>query len=36
MVSITQQIYRSGPVGHLIASLLFGIAEIAWQYAKER
>jgi len=26
----------SGPVGHLIASLLFGIAEIELQHAKER
>ncbi len=33
---MTQQIDLSGPVGHLIASLLFGIAEIELQHAKER
>jgi DNA invertase Pin-like site-specific DNA recombinase len=32
----TQQIDLSGPVGHMIASLLFGIAEIELQHAKER
>ena len=36
VISITQQIDLSGPVGHLIASLLFGIAEIELQHAKER
>jgi DNA invertase Pin-like site-specific DNA recombinase len=36
IISVTQQIDLSGPVGHLIASRLFGIAEIEWQYAKER
>jgi DNA invertase Pin-like site-specific DNA recombinase len=36
VVSITQQIDLSGPVGHMIASLLFGIAEIELQHAKER
>ena len=36
VIAITQQIDLSGPVGHLIASLLFGIAEIEWQHAKER
>ena len=36
VIAITQQIDLSGPVGHLIASLLFGIAEIELQYAKER
>jgi DNA invertase Pin-like site-specific DNA recombinase len=36
VIAITQQIDLSGPVGNLIASLLFGIAEIEWQHAKER
>ncbi|MGH7238611.1 MAG: recombinase family protein [Candidatus Saccharimonadales bacterium] len=36
VVSITQQIDLSGTVGHLIASLLFGVAEIELQHAKER
>lgn len=36
VVSITQQIDLSGTVGHLIASLLFGIAEIELQHSKER
>jgi DNA invertase Pin-like site-specific DNA recombinase len=36
IIAITQHIDRSGPVGHLIASLLFGIAEIELQHAKER
>ena len=36
VVAVTQQIDLSGPVGHLIASLLFGIAEIELQHAKER
>src|SRR5215831_7146932 len=36
MIAVTQQIDLSGPVGHLIASLLFGIAEIELQHAKER
>jgi DNA invertase Pin-like site-specific DNA recombinase len=36
IISITQQVDMSGPVGHLIASLLFGIAEIELQHAKER
>jgi DNA invertase Pin-like site-specific DNA recombinase len=36
VVAITQQIDLSGPVGHLIASLLFGIAEIELQHLKER
>lgn len=36
VVSITQQIDLSGAVGKLIASLLFGIAEIELQHAKER
>ena len=36
VIAITQQIDLSGPVGHLIASLLFGIAEIELLHAKER
>jgi DNA invertase Pin-like site-specific DNA recombinase len=36
VISITQQIDLSGPVGNLIASLLFGIAEIELQHSKER
>ena len=36
IIAITQQIDLSGPVGHLIVSLLFGIAEIELQHAKER
>ncbi len=36
VVSVTQQIDLSGPVGHLIASVLFGIAEIEREYIRER
>jgi DNA invertase Pin-like site-specific DNA recombinase len=36
VIAVTQHIDLSGPVGHLIASLLFGIAEIELQHAKER
>lgn len=36
VVSVTQQIDLSGTVGHLIASLLFGIAEMELQHSKER
>ena len=36
VIAITQQIDLTGPVGNLIASLLFGIAEIELQHAKER
>jgi len=36
IVSIIQQIDLSGTVGHLIASLLFGIAEIELQHTRER
>jgi DNA invertase Pin-like site-specific DNA recombinase len=36
VIAVTQEIDLSGPVGHLIASLLFGIAEIELQHAKER
>jgi DNA invertase Pin-like site-specific DNA recombinase len=36
VVSVTQQIDLSGTVGHLIASLLFGLAEMEYQHIKER
>lgn len=36
VIAITQQIDLSGPVGNLIASLLFGIAEIELHHSKER
>lgn len=36
VIAITQQIDLSGPVGQLIASMLFGIAAIELQHAKER
>jgi DNA invertase Pin-like site-specific DNA recombinase len=36
VIAITQQIDLTGPVGNFIASLLFGIAEIELQHAKER
>jgi len=36
VIAVTQQIDLTGPVGNLIASLLFGIAEIELQHAKER
>jgi DNA invertase Pin-like site-specific DNA recombinase len=36
VISVTQQIDLSGPAGHLIASLLFGIAEMEWQNIRER
>jgi DNA invertase Pin-like site-specific DNA recombinase len=36
LIAITQQIDLSRPVGNLIASLLFGFAEIELQHSKER
>lgn len=36
VIAVTQQIDLSGPVGNLIASLLFGIAEIELHHSKER
>jgi DNA invertase Pin-like site-specific DNA recombinase len=36
VIAITQQIDLGGAVGNLIASLLFGIAEIELQHSKER
>jgi DNA invertase Pin-like site-specific DNA recombinase len=36
VISITQQIDLSGPVGQMIAAVLFGIGQIELQYSKER
>lgn len=36
VVSVTQQIDLSGTVGHLVAGVLFAIAEIELQHSKER
>ena len=36
VIAVTQQIDLSGPVGHMIASLLFGIAEIELHHTRER
>jgi DNA invertase Pin-like site-specific DNA recombinase len=36
VIAVTQQVDLTGPVGHLIASLLFGIAEMELQHSKER
>src|SRR5215472_6807948 len=36
VIAVTQQIDLSGPLGEMIASLLFGIAEIELQHSKER
>jgi DNA invertase Pin-like site-specific DNA recombinase len=36
LIAVTQQIDLGGPVGNLIASLLFGIAEIELQHTRER
>lgn len=36
VVAVTQQIDLSGPVGHMVASVLFGLAEIEWEYRRER
>ncbi len=36
VVSITQQIDISGPVGRMIASVMFGLAEIELEYRRER
>src|SRR5260370_32925773 len=35
VIAVTQQIDLNGPVGHLIASLLFGSAEIELHHAEE-
>jgi hypothetical protein len=36
VIAVTQQIDLSGSIGHMIASLLFGIAEIELHHTKER
>jgi DNA invertase Pin-like site-specific DNA recombinase len=36
VIAVTQQIDLSGPLGHMIASLLFGIAEIELHHTRER
>jgi DNA invertase Pin-like site-specific DNA recombinase len=36
VVSVTQQIDLAGTVGHLVAGVLFALADIAWQQVKER
>ncbi len=36
VVSVTQQIDLSGTIGHLVAGVLFAIAEIELQHVKER
>ena len=36
MVSVTQQIDLSGAVGRVVASVLFGLAEIESEYRRER
>jgi DNA invertase Pin-like site-specific DNA recombinase len=36
VVAVTQQIDLSGPVGRLVASVLFGLAEIETEYRRER
>lgn len=36
VIAVTQAIDLSGPVGQMIASVLFGVAEIELQHAKER
>jgi DNA invertase Pin-like site-specific DNA recombinase len=36
VVSVTQQIDLSGAVGHMVASVMFGLAEIELEYRRER
>jgi DNA invertase Pin-like site-specific DNA recombinase len=36
VVAVTQQIDLSGPVGRMVASVLFGLAEIEGEYRRER
>jgi DNA invertase Pin-like site-specific DNA recombinase len=36
VVAVTQQIDLNGPVGRMVASVLFGLAEIEWEYRRER
>ena len=35
-VSVTQQIDVSGTMGRMVAALLLGLAELEWEYRKER
>ena len=35
-VSVTQQIDVTGTVGRMVASMLLGLAELEWEYRKER
>jgi len=36
VVVVTQQIALNGAVGRMVASVLFGLAEIEWEYRRER
>ena len=36
VVSVTQQIDLTGPVGRMVASVMFGLAEIELEYRRER
>jgi len=36
VVAVTQQIDLSGTIGHMIASVMFGLAEIELEYRRER
>jgi len=36
VISVTQQIDLSGPVGRMVASVMFGLAEIELEYRRER
>jgi len=36
VVAVTQQIDLRGPVGRMVASFLFRLAEIEWEYRRER
>lgn len=36
VVAVTQQIDLRGPVGRMVASVLLGLAEIEWDYRRER
>lgn len=36
VVSVTQQLDLSGSVGRMVAAVILGIAEIEWEYRKER
>jgi DNA invertase Pin-like site-specific DNA recombinase len=36
VVAVTQEIDLHGPVGRMVARVLFGLAEIEWEYRRER